>query len=61
MVKNGEQLLERANSATELPPSDTRIALLKTSKPSKVPDHQSEAQVKDETLGRLYSLTGAGS
>ena len=61
MVKDGEQLLERADSATDLPPSVTPIALLKSSKPSNVPDHQSEAQVKNETLGRLYSLTGAGS
>jgi len=61
MVKDGEQLLERDNSATTLPPSLTRVALLKSSKPNKVPDAQSEAQVKDETLGRLYSLTGAGS
>jgi hypothetical protein len=61
MVRNGEQVLERANSATELPPSDTRVALLKSSKPSNIPDLQSEPQVKDETLGRLYSLTGAGS
>ena len=61
MVKDGEQLVERANSATALPPSVTRVVLLKSSKPSNVPDHQSEAQVKDEALGRLYSLTGAGS
>ena len=61
MVKDGEQLLERADSATDLPPSVTPIALLKSSKPSSAPDRQSEVQVKDETLGRLYSLTGAGS